>query len=51
MTRRTRILLVVLGFAALAAAIWISINVRFALREVTYTDESVDVDVIAPAGS
>lgn len=49
MTRRTRILLLILGIVALAAVIWISPQVR--IREVTYTDESVDIEVIEPAGS
>ena len=49
MAKRTRILLVVLGIVTLAAVIWITMN--FDMREVSYTDESVDIEVIAPAGS
>ena len=47
MTKRTRILLVILGVVTLAAAIWIALN----LDRLSYTDETVDVELIAPAGS
>ena len=48
MTKRTRILLVVLGLATLAAAAWIMTNSEFRLREVSYTDDSIDVELIPP---
>ncbi len=47
MTKRTRILLVILGIVTLAAAVWITMN----LSKISYVDESVDIEVIAPAGS
>ena len=49
MTKRTRILLMVLGIVTLAAVIWIAPNLR--VREVSYTDESADIELIPPAGS
>jgi hypothetical protein len=49
MTKRTRILLVILGIVALVAVIWIAPQVT--VREVNYTDESVDIELIPPAGS
>jgi len=49
MTKRTRILLLILGLIAVAAVIWIAPQVK--IREVTYTDESVDIEVIEPAGA
>lgn len=48
MTKRTRILLVILGVVTLAAAAWIAMNLG---QEVTYTDESIDVELVRPAGS
>jgi hypothetical protein len=49
MTRRTRILLLIMGFVTLAAAVWIAMNLD--MREISYTDESVDIELIAPADS
>ncbi|WP_439476441.1 hypothetical protein [Brevundimonas sp.] len=49
MTKRTRILLLALGIVTLAAAIWMVTNLS--MREISYTDESVDIEIIAPAGS
>ena len=48
MTRRTRILLLILGIVTLAAAAWIAMNLG---REITYTDGSIDVELVRPAGS
>ena len=49
MTKRTRILLLILGVVTLAAAIWITVNLQNG--NLTSTDSSVDVELIAPAGS
>lgn len=49
MTKRTRILLLILGIIALAAVIWIAPQLK--IREVSYTDESVDIELIEPAGT
>lgn len=49
MTKRTRILLLILGVVTLAAAAWIAMNLD--LREISYTDESVDIELVPPAGS
>ncbi|HST91654.1 MAG TPA: hypothetical protein VLJ13_05585 [Brevundimonas sp.] len=38
-----------LGLLALAAAIWITVNIRNG--NLTGTDDSVDIELIAPAGS
>ena len=49
MTKRTRILFLILGIVTLAAAVWITITCG--LREISFTDDAVDIKVIAPAGS
>ena len=49
MTKRTRILLLILGIIAVAMVIWIAPQLK--VREVSYTDESVDIELIEPAGT
>jgi hypothetical protein len=49
MTRRAPILFLTLGIVALAAAVWILMSLP--IGEISYTDESVDIELIAPAGS
>jgi hypothetical protein len=49
MTKRTRILLFILGIIALAAVIWIAPQLK--IREVSYTDESVNIELTEPAGT
>jgi hypothetical protein len=49
MTKRTRIFLLILGIVTLAVAAWIALNID--MREISYTDESVDIELVAPAGS
>ena len=48
MTKRTRILLLVLGIVTLAAAVWITVNLRNG--NITSSDESVEIELIAPSG-
>jgi hypothetical protein len=48
MTKRTRILLLALGIVTLAAAVWITVNIRNG--RITSGDDSVDVELIAPSG-
>jgi len=49
MTRRTRLLFVVLGIVTLAAAIGIVVGLR--TGAITSTDDTIDVELIAPAGA
>ena len=49
MTKRTRILFLALGIVTLAAAIWMVMNLP--MPEISFTDESADIELIAPAGS
>lgn len=49
MAKRTRILLLILGIVTLAAAAWLALNID--MREISYTDEAVDIELVAPAGS
>ncbi len=49
MTRRTRILLVVLGVITLAAAAWIVVGIQ--TGAITSSDHTVEVQLIPPAGS
>lgn len=49
MTKRTRILFLVSGIVTLAAAVWIAANLWG--REISFTDETVEIERIAPAGS
>jgi len=48
MTKRTRILLLALGIVTLAAAVWITVNLRNG--NITSSDESVEIELIAPSG-
>jgi hypothetical protein len=48
MTKRTRILLLALGLVTLAGAIWITVNIRNG--NITSTDDTVDIELIPPAG-
>jgi len=49
LTKRTRILFLVPGIVTLAAAVRIAANLRG--REIRDTDETVEIGLIAPAGS
>ena len=49
MTKCTRILFLVPGIVTLAAAVRIAANLRG--REIRDTDETVEIGLIAPAGS
>lgn len=48
MTKRTRILLLALGFVTLAAAAWIAAKILNG--DITATDDTIDVELIAPSG-
>lgn len=48
MTKRTRILLLILGMVTLAAAAWITVNIQNG--SLSSNDEAVAVELIAPAG-
>lgn len=49
MTKRMRTVFLALGAVALAVAIWITVNIRNG--NLTSTDDSVDIELLAPAGS
>ena len=46
MTKRTRILLLALGVVTLAAAAWITVNLRNGT--ISSSDETAEVELIAP---
>ncbi len=48
MTKRTRILFLILGIVMLAAAVWVTVNIQNG--NITSSDETIDIELIAPAG-
>ena len=49
MAKWTRIVLLVVGVVTLAAAAWITVNIRNG--NITSSDDTVAIELIAPAGS